>query len=363
MSSVRKTVLVVLMGGTALEKGDPLEPMPAAEAVQFMKRYLKPLGAEFSIRFVIVALRKLWDSGDNQCSDLVAVAGKIARRYEKIDGVMVVCGTGRADRIVAGLSLVFRKSLRIPVLVTGSLRSPQEPDSDFHEQYRSTTKAISWFMRRQRVVGVHYVWRSAVLHGARLMKISDTKEPAFETPGRLPIATISSAEIFVEDHAPQLNVEAPLSALELHTKFSLKVHSEMKITADDNPWLLKAMANSGFYDAVTLNVPDPPSRAFPRRPYVSWEDMIEHATKKGMLVYIQFPWQPSRVNLDKYRLGKKAKEAGAESGGSHTPAMLEMKIRQGLAENKGDRQGTIAFIRKDVVGEFLPGNWQDKPTT
>ena len=361
MHTVRKKVLVVLMGGTALQKGSPLEPMTAGEAAEFMKKYLRPFGIQYEIKFIIAALSKLWDSGDTQCADIKAAAMKIARRYKEIDGVIVICGTGRAARIVAGLSLVFRKSLRIPILVNGSLQAPQEAEGDFHLQIKSTTKAINWFMRTRRVVGVHFVWRHAVLHGARLMKVSDAIEPAFVTPGRFPIATISSSsdEVYVESHAPLLDLIMPPAGFELHTQFSLKVQSDIQVTADDNPWLLRMMANSGLYDAVILNVADPPSRPFPKRPYHSWEDAIRHATQKGMLVCIVFPWQPSRVNLDKYRLGKKAKRAGAEGMGSLTPAMAEMKLRQGFAENPGIRRAVIEFLRTEVVDEFMPGSGQE----
>ncbi len=346
-------ILVVLLGGTMLSKGVHLTPISSAkELLELFKDFWTPENIEFSF----VKLRKTWDSGNVSFIDLIIAARKIKCAYKDIDGVIVISGTGKAARITAGLSFIFRKSLQKPILVTGSLKASEEPGSDAPAQWVSVCRAMMGFLR-EGIVGVHWVWKSQVLLGTRLIKVSDTDEPAFVTPGRMPIATITDSGVIPDPLAPRKADNWQEIELELHDRFSRKMHSSIEVCVDDDPWLLKTMANHfQRCQAVILNVPDPPDRKWSHRYSVSWIDAIEYAVNKGMFIGITFPWQPCRVNLAKYKLGYKAERAGAVGLGSLTLPAAEMKLRQAIALFRSDREKIREFLLTDLVGELLPGD-------
>ncbi len=72
------------------------------------------------------------------------------------------------------------------------------------------------------------------------------------------------------------------------------------------------------------------------------------------MVGILSPFEDGQVNLDRYELGQKVKEAGAISLESLTPAMAGVKLGQALALYPENREMIQAFISTDIMGELLP---------
>lgn len=61
------------------------------------------------------------------------------------------------------------------------------------------------------------------------------------------------------------------------------------------------------------------------------------------------------VNLDRYELGQKAKEAGAIGMASLTPDMGDVKFRWGIAMHPNDPKALAEYLQTSIVGELLPG--------
>ena len=82
---------------------------------------------------------------------------------------------------------------------------------------------------------------------------------------------------------------------------------------------------------------------------------IQVATEAGIHIAIISPFDDGRVILDRYELGKKAKDAGALSLESLTPDMADIKFRQAIAMHPGNPARIQEFLSVDIVGELLPG--------
>lgn len=340
-------VLVINTGGTITMRGEPLRP--ASTAAELLRDLWRPEGMEL----ILVNVRKMRDSGDVVILDLVEIAqNPIAKLYLEIDGVIVFAGTGQAARITAALNMIFKNTMQKPGLVTGSLFGPEEPGSDAPRQLENTLRVMDSFVMNN-VVGWNYVWRSEVWLGSRLVKVSDIREQAFDTPGRLPVATIEPGRILLGRDIRLSDEILAQQGLRLDVKFERRIHSSVGVTADDDPWLLKAMVDSGKYRGIVLTVPDPPSREWPRKPHWSWIDAIGYATKRRVHIAIASPYPGSQVNLERYQLGRKAKLAGALSLENLTPAMAEVKFRQAVATHPNDRDKIQEFLSTNFVGELL----------
>src|SRR5205823_6223912 len=109
-------------------------------------------------------------------------------------------------------------------------------------------------------------------------------------------------------------------------------------SADTSPFVLIDLVRYQSIRAAILegkgtgNVPDRPwTLAGPAKAKGltrSWIDAIAYATHEGVHIAIISPFEDGRVILDRYELGKKAKDAGALSLESLTPAMGDVKFRQ-----------------------------------
>ncbi len=338
-------------GGTLGMTGTPLSP--AKSAAELLTGINVPAGIELTLEDF--PLRQ--DSTNVMHKDRVEMANAIARTYDAHDAFVIFHGTDSLAETCAFLAMTFKLSLQKPLFVIGSQMSKDESGSDVPMQIANTFRVAGAFVRTN-VVGVYSVCLGDVLDGARIRKRRDSDFSAFYTPGIHPVAQ-SWPHVLIQDKARRKDGVLAVQGLRLDTKFEQRVLT-LNVSADNPPDIIMDILDLEKVRGLILeckgagNLPDRNWELTGGRT-CSWIDVVRTATAKGIHVGILSPFEDGRVNLRRYALGQKAKEAGAISLESLTPAMGDAKFRHAIAKHP-DRPDLIQqFISTNILGELLPG--------
>lgn len=251
--------------------------------------------------------------------------------------------------------MIFKVSLQKPVFVIGAQISIEEPGSEGKLQIANTLRVALAFHRRE-IIGVYNVCIGDVWDGSRLMKRRELNYMAFHTPGRYPVAQ-AWPKVTLKSGYREKDPGLAVQGLRLDTEFAQNVVM-LNTSADSPPWLLMDQVKGRRLEGVILeckgigNIPDRKWQDGEQK--YSWIDVIKAATDTGIYVGILSPFEDGRVILDRYEPGQRAKEAGALSLESLTPAMADFKFRQAIAKYPNSREKVQAFIQTDIIGELLP---------
>ena len=326
--------------------GNPLRPAKSAEEL------LQGIKVPEDLELTLADFPLRQDSTNVKHQDRAQMAEMIAAVYDRYDGFIILHGTDSLAETCAYLAMCFKRSLQKPLMVIGAQMTKDESGSDVQMQIENTLRVIQAFIRNQ-VVGVYNVVMGEVLDGARVRKRKDSDFAAFYTPGKHPVA-YAWPHIMIKG-ARKRDPVIFMEGLRLQTEFEPSVVSIM-VSADTPPYVLTDMIRMGRVKGIILECKG--AGNIPNRPWqedneqISWIDAIKLATEAGVHVGILSPFDDGRVILDRYELGSLAKAAGAISLESLTPAMADIKFRQGIALHSTVLQ---QFISTNMVGELLEG--------
>ena len=349
-------VYVLNTGGTLGMIGEPLRPAQSAEEL------LRGINIPLDVELTLADFVSRQDSTNIQHIERVAMAGEIRKSYDDHDAFVVLHGTDSLAETCGALSMIFKLSLQKPVFVIGAQMSKSEIGSDVAMQIGNTLRVAKAF-HNHGVVGVYSVCIGDVLDGSRVRKRAESDPNAFHTPGRHPVAH-SWPHIRLEEGLQRKDRVLAVQGLRLDVNFERWV-ATFKVSADTPPWVLMDMVTKRRLKGVILeakgagNIPDKNWRDDESGEEYSWIDAIKAATEAGIHVGILSPFEDGRVILDRYELGKKAKDAGALSLESLTPDMADFKFRQAIAMYPNDPARIQEFISTNIVGELLPGIDED----
>lgn len=338
-------------GGTIGMSGKPLAPARSAE--ELLDGVLMP--DRVSLTLDNFPLRE--DSTNVMHMDRVDMGRVVECNYLDHDSFAFFHGTDSEEDTCAFLSMLFKLSLQKAVFVISSQMAKDEVGNDVAMQIGNTARVARAFYRHG-IVGVYAVCLGNVLHGARIKKVNDSDFNAFRTPGMFPVAQ-SWPHVLIHEGARRKDPVLAVQGLRLDDKFEQHVFAGMKASADNPPYVLMDTIEKGRVKGVILeckgagNIPNR-SWDIDGKSY-SWIDAIKAATDKGIHVGIMSPFEDGRVNLQRYDLGRLAKEAGAISLESLTPAMADVKFRQAIAMHPNRPDRIQEFISTNIVGELLPG--------
>ncbi|MBI4363270.1 MAG: asparaginase [Candidatus Doudnabacteria bacterium] len=345
-------IFVLNTGGTLGMAGKPLRPVKSA--AQLLKGIKIPKGLELTLE----DFPEKEDSTNIPHVNRVRFAQRIAEVHDDHDAFLVLHGTDSLALTTSAFWMIFKQSLQKSVFVVGAQKAKNEAGSDVSMQIANTLRIAKCF-HRKNIIGVYNVCIDDVWDGCRLKKRADSDTMAFHTPGRSPVAkawpTINLGEgLRNRLRDPVLAIQG----LRLDTRFERRV-ATFKVSVDDPPCVLMDQVEKRQLAGAILecrgagNIPD---RIFDQEemPF-SWIDALQRATVAGIHVGILSPFEDGRVNLERYELGKKAKDAGAISLESLTPDMADVKFRQAIALHPNDPGRIQEFISTNIVGELLPG--------
>ncbi|MBM3260999.1 asparaginase [Candidatus Kaiserbacteria bacterium] len=351
LTEVAVKTYILNTGGTLGMVGKPLRP--AKSAKELLEGINVPSGIEITLEDF--PLRQ--DSTNVMHKDRVQMGELIATVYDEHDAFVVLHGTDSLAETCAFFSMLFKLSLQKPLFVIGAQMSKDESGTDVPMQIANTLRVADAFIHNN-VVGVYSVCIGDVLHGARVRKRRDSDFSAFYTPGIYPVAQ-AWPHVLIQEWARKKDGVLEVQGLRLDSQFEQQV-AIIIVSADSPPYILMDMVKAGKIRGVVLeckgagNVPDRVWDFADEGSY-SWIDAIRAATQKGIHVGILSPFEDGRVELERYELGQKAKEAGAISLESLTPAMGDVKLRQAIAMHPEHPDRIQRFISTNILGELLPG--------
>ncbi len=332
------------------QEGHPL--VPAKSAAQLMEGISLP--EEVTVELCDFPKRQ--DSTNVSHADRVVMGQMIEEVYLKYDAFILFHGTDSLAETTSFLAMMFKTSLQKPLFVIGAQMTKDEPGSEVKMQIENTLRAVKAFVRRE-IVGVYNLCVTDVLSGARLAKKNESDYNAFHTPGMHPVAK-AYPNVMLFNGFRTMDAKTFVQGLRLDTKFEKQV-AAIRVSVDTPPWVLADLVASKRIKGVILQckgagqISDVEWEDGDRK--YSWIDAIKWATAAGIHVGIISPFEDGRVNLDRYELGKKVREAGGIGLSSLTPDMGDVKFRMAIAMHP-DNPGMIQkFIETNIVGELLPG--------
>ncbi|MEK7649182.1 MAG: asparaginase domain-containing protein [Patescibacteria group bacterium] len=351
-------VYVINTGGTLGMTGRPLRPAKSAHEL------LEGLNLPKRVETFLVDVPIMLDSTNLMHRDRVALGYHIRDVYFDYDAFVIFHGTDSLAETCAFLTMLFRGSLQKPILVIGAQMGKDEPGSEVHSQIESTMKVAKTFARKG-IVGVFNVCIDDVLDGSRVRKRNESDKNAFYTPGR---QIVAKAWPHVSIMAPlrRYDAVAELNGLQLFPGFEQHVCT-LGVSADAPPHVLMDLVRAGRLKGIILegkgagNIPDrvwSPQELNDTESY-SWIDAIAAATRAGMHVGIISPFDDGRVILTRYELGMKAKESGALSLESLTPAMGDVKFRMAIAAYPNQPDDIQSFLSTNFLRELLESQEDD----
>ena len=339
------------MGGTLGMTGTPLRP---AKSVQELVDGLN-LTNRVHLR-TLADYPKREDSTNVKHAARVKAAEMIREQYNRHDFFVVLHGTDSLAETTSALSLIFKQSLQKPVFVIGSQMTKEESGTDMPLQME-TTMRIGRAFHRNGVVGVYTLSVGMVLDGARTRKKNESDFVAFYTPGHEPVA-YARPHIMLQDHLLRFrDPQRAAEGLRVDGQFERYVMT-LKVSADTPPEALTAHIDGPMKGVILEakgagNIPDCPWED--ELPENNWIEAIRKASEAGMHIAALSPFDDGRINLERYDLGQKARDAGMYSLESMTPDFADFKLRQAIALHGDNRAELQNFLSTDLIGEMLPG--------
>jgi L-asparaginase len=342
-------------GGTLGMIGNPLVPAKSAE--ELMNGITIPKNVELNL----CDFPKRQDSTNVSHADRVLMGELIEQNYLTHDAFILFHGTDSLAETTSFLAMMFKQSLQKPLFVIGAQMTKDESGSEVKMQIENTLRMTKTFVKKE-IVGVYNLCISDVLSGARLAKKNESDYVAFHTPGMHPVAK-TYPHIMLLDGLRYKDPVLYVQGLRVDKKFEQNVGT-IRVSADTPPWMLADLIPNKRLNGVILEC-----KGAGQITEVQWEDgdkkyswidAIKIATDAGIHVGIISPFEDGRVNLERYDLGKKVKDAGGIGLSSLTPDMGDIKFRMAIAMHPDSPAMIEEFITTNIIGELLPGYEDDE---
>ncbi|MEM1892074.1 MAG: asparaginase [Sulfolobales archaeon] len=209
-------VLVLGVGGTIASTITEKGLAPSFSALEVVKR---ALGGDLpqNLEASYMDLMRI-DSSLRMPEHWVRIARAIYNSYEDYDAFLVLHGTDTMAYTASALAFALR-GLRKPVVLTGSMRSVEEKDSDAPKNLKGSLEFIKKAVELG-ISGVFLVFNNKVILGVRASKISSLDFDAFTSVNYPYVAMVYDTGVEVR-HIPRRLLEEP--GLKLDDSFDSSV--------------------------------------------------------------------------------------------------------------------------------------------
>lgn len=275
-------------------------------------------------------------------NDWIILAKEIKNEIESgVDGIVVTCGTDTMVYIAS--SIAFMIETPIPIVFTGSQRSPDRPSSDNYMNLvcslftaMSDISEVTIVMHATTSDDYCYVHRAV-----KTKKMHTTKRSTFKSINTSPIAKVyfETGEIITLSKYIKRNEKKLNSIINIEEKCCLiKYHPGL------DPKIIDYYINNNYKGIVLECV---------GMGHVSenWIEYIKNATNKNILVVITSQCNYGRVGCNVYQSGLKLLEAGAIEGGDLLPEVALVKTMWLLGFNN-DINYIKSMINKNIRGDI-----------
>jgi len=266
------------------------------------------------------------------------LAKTINENMESYDGFVIIHGTDTMVYTAAALSLTLL-NLKKPVVLTGAQIPLEKLRGDARQNLIDAVEVST-----HNLCEVLIVFGQKILRGNRVRKSSITSYGAFFSPNYPEIGEIG------------LNVEITKNNILNSAKnylyqpgFDSSILS-IHIFPGSDPSVFEHLMTNPKITVIMLigfgagNIPTKTT---------GWLKLIEMATKKDKMVFINSSSSHGRIDLSLYESGKKALEAGAIGCGDMTVETSIIKIMKALYLYN-DSQKVKNFFKTPMAGECSP---------
>ncbi len=339
---MKKKILILGFGGTIAMVPDTNGTLRPAKSIEEILKIVPSLGemADVTVKQLINL-----DSTNLNQHHWITLIDAIYAEHDNYDGIVVTHGTDTMAYTACAVSFAFGRSLKKPVVFTGSQLPLIDYGTDARFNLENSIKVVNEAIK-QNVAEVMIVFNDFVLRGNRTIKTSESKFNAFDTPAFPHLGSITAVGV---TFGPLILKADPSIKLEINKNFSEGVLA-IELYPGIQPEIIMPSLESGFCKALILkslgagNVPS-------EEPY-SLLPLIRHATEKlNIPVLVSTKFTGGNTYMEIYEPGKMALEAGAIPTGDLTDVAAQVKCMWALNAWARSKEEFKTIMRNSVIGE------------
>ena len=257
----------------------------------------------------------------------LALRIKKAQNEELYEGVVVTHGTDTLAYTSAALSFALHgsnpngSSLRIPICITGSQKSIYAQGTDAYHNLYYAFKTISQACD-EGIADVLVNFDKDVMHGARVIKVSESNYTAFASPNYPNIGHVNQQKLFLSRSL--VNTEdrfLPTTNDQVH--FDDRILS-IDLTPGLNPAIIEAVLDKDLIKALIIRTYAAGNLPSERKNNLL--PIVTLAKKKNIPVFLTSKVAAANASGADYEPGMKALHAGAIPCFDQTEAVVAVKI-------------------------------------
>ncbi len=276
------------------------------------------------------------------------LAQKVWYLNDKVDGIVVTHGTDTMSYTASAVSIAIGRSLKIPVIFTGSQLPISDPGSDARFNLENSFKTALVAIEKG-IAEVMIVFSDRVLRASRSLKTSESRFDAFDSPAFPYLAHISAGGVKFSSRVLKKKSNEEISDLTPFFQFNREIFA-IDVVPGLDPEILREIINSKRCRALLLkslgagNVPSEGS--------YSLIPIIEEAINSGVPVLISTKFAGGKTSPDIYEPGQRALRAGAIPTNDMTDVMAQVKLMWLLAKGFDSFDTLKQQMLHSFVGEL-----------
>ncbi len=341
----KQKIIILGFGGTIAMIPDAFGVLKPAKSIEEIINIVPSLKEMADISFEELECRDSTNINPNHWKKLIL---KIKEIHNQVDAIIITHGTDTMAYTSGAVALSFGRSLKIPIIFTGSQLPLVAFGTDARFNLENAMKTCIQACE-EKISEVMIVFSYNVLRAARAIKTSEAKFLAFESPAFPDLAKIDAVGVhFISE---VLRMEA-----EKDTPFEIKPEFQKGILAIDlvpglEPEMLMKILRSGGCKGLLLksfgagNVPS-------ENEYSLLPVIREAVNILKIPVLVSTKFVGGQTHMDIYEPGKLALEAGAIPTGDMTDVMAQVKFMWALAQGHQSMEDLKQTINTNIIGEI-----------
>lgn len=332
-----KKILMISTGGTLASSHSDNGLTPGLHGNDILDR-IEGLTAGFQVDQEELFML---DSSNIQPEEWSVLAERIYNRRNAYDGIVVIHGTDTLAYTASALSFALQ-GIRIPVVITGSQVSIENPIADATENCRAALH-----MAASGCAGVYVAFNRKIIMGTRASKVRTRSFDAFESIDYPYAARINSGGLMVNPSVSRHYGEICV----LRNKFSTDVFL-LKIFPGISPDIFKCLEQMGIRGVYVegFGIGGLP---FEKRNLTA---AIREAVEHGMIVAVGSQCLYEGSDFSVYEVGRQVLDCGVIETGNMTSEAAVTKLMWALGQFE-DPEEVRQIMKTNLLGEI--GNTVD----
>jgi L-asparaginase len=344
-------IFILYTGGTiGMAPSNPSDPKSALEpkAWEQLAQYMPSIqsGGYFTKKGITCSYHSFKtpiDSSQITPEHWIQIAEEIEANYDDFDGFIIIHGTDTMAYTASVLSFIFQ-NLGKPVVLTGSQLPISHSRTDAINNFSNAIHiAAAGVFGLPVIAEVMICFHDRLLRGNRSSKASTNDFDGFESPNYHPLGRLGE-HIYLNQNL----IMAPASDQKpfgLTKKLNTNV-LDISIFPGLKPCTLRRLLDDKEVEGVILRCFGAGNAPMNKK----FLDVLSEASSKGTLILNISQCVKGKVNMHKYKVGKKLLEAGVIGGSDMTKEAALTKMMWVLANVKKAKR--VQSLCTDLRGEL-----------